>query len=141
MIDASPRTLKILAALVWYSGVVVLFYKSTRLLIEAERINPDQPWTWLAILGGLLLGIIKAKYLFKRVCLKNLLRIDSIQQPKLWQFYRVQFFIFLLMMIVLGSYAFRQAYGNYSMLITFGLIQISLATALLGSSDCFWKRI
>ena len=140
MLDSSSRTLKLLASLVWYSGAVVLFFKSTKLLLEAQSINSNPVWIWLAVLSGLLIGGIKAKYLFNRLCLKNLKRIDALRKPKLWQFYRIRFFIFLLSMILLGSFISRLAHGNYPVLITMAIVEISIATALLGSSNCFWKQ-
>ena len=140
MFNSSTRLLKLLASLVWYSGAVVLAFKSSRLLIEAQSINPELLWIWLAVLAGLMIGLIKAKYLFTRLCIKNLKRIDSLEQPKLWQFYRIPFFFFLLAMIVLGSFISQLAHENYSMLITMAIIDVSLATALLGSSHCFWQQ-
>ena len=140
MLYSSTRTLKLLASLVWYSGAVVLFFKSSKLLLEAQSINTNQTWIWLAVLTGLIIGGIKAKYLFKRLCIKNLKRIDALSKPKLWQFYRTRFFIFLFSMILLGSFISRLAHGNYPTLITMAIVEISIATALLGSSNCFWKQ-
>ena len=140
MFDASQRTLKLLAALVWYTGAVVLFIKSAGLLLDAESVNPDQSWTWLAVLSGLVLGGIKAKYLFNRLCFKNLSRILALKQPKLWHFYRVHFFIFLFFMISLGAFLSRLAHGDYPMLIAVAVVELSVATALLGSSGCFWRE-
>ena len=140
MLYSSTRTLILLASLVWYSGAVVLFFKSSKLLLEAQSINSNQTWIWLAVLSGLIIGGIKAKYLFKRLCIKNLKRIDALSKPKLWQFYRIRFFIFLLSMILLGSFISRLAHGNYPALITMAIVEISIATALLGSSNCFWKQ-
>jgi len=140
MFNSSTGLLRLLASLVWYSGAVVLAFKSSKLLIEAHSIHPGPLWIWLAVLSGLLIGFIKAKYLFTRLCIKNLKRIDSLKQPKLWQFYRIPFFFFLLAMIILGSFISQLAHGNYSMLITMAIIEVSLATALLGSSHCFWQQ-
>ncbi len=142
MFDASPRTLKLLAAVVWYSGVVALLIKSIRLLVVAEKINPEQHWVWLAALGGFVLGVIKAKYLFKRLCLKNLVRIDNLKHPKLWNFYRVHFFIFLFTMVSLGSTLsrFALAEGNYPLLVSMAFVELSVGMALLGGSICFWEK-
>ncbi|MCK5394486.1 MAG: hypothetical protein KAJ32_00765 [Gammaproteobacteria bacterium] len=140
MFDSSTRSLKLLAAMVWYSGAIVLSYKSSRLLLEAQNINTEQTWIWLAVLAGIMIGMVKAKYLFKRVCIKNLKRIDALKAPKLWQSYRTHFYFFLLAMIILGSFISRLAHGNYAALITMATIEVSLATALLGSSNCFWKK-
>ncbi len=140
MFDASRNTLKLLAALVWYSGVVVLTLKSTLLFIEANRIHPGASWTWLAILAGVTIGILKAKYLFSKLCIKNLKRIDSLERPKIWHFYRIHFFIFLFSMVTLGAFLSRQAYGDYTMLIVIAAVELSIAIALLGSSHIFWRE-
>lgn len=87
MFNAPPRTLKILASLIWHSGFIVLFTKSAGLLLDAENINPNQLWTWLAVFSGLVIGAIKARYLYSRLCIKNLNRITALKQPNLWHFY------------------------------------------------------
>ena len=138
MFNAAPKTLKLLASWVWYSGFIVLFIKSGKLLLEAERINPDQIWTWLAFLSGIFIGAVKAKYLYNKLCIKNLNRINALKQPKIWQFYRTRFFLFLCLMIILGHFLSQMAHGNYTMLITMAIIELSVGTALLGSSYCFW---
>ena len=138
--DTSPHTLKMLAALVWYSGFLVLFLKSTRLFLQADKLNHDQRVIWLAILMGFLIGVIKAKYLYQKLCLRNLKRINSIKQPRIWHFYRIQFFIFLASMIVLGLWLSKWTQDNSVMLIILAMIELSIATALLGSCHCFWKK-
>ena len=139
MFETTHHTLKILAAMVWCSGAVVLSYKSTRLLLEAASINTDMIWIGSTIIGGVVFGVFKAQFLFSKLCIKNLKRIKALQQPKLWQFYRTRFYFFLLLMVVFGSLVSRQAHGDYALLLTMSFIEISLATALLGSSICFWK--
>ncbi len=34
----------------------------------------------------------------------------------------------------------KLAQGNYIMLVSMAIIELSIATALLGSSHCYWKR-
>lgn len=141
MLNTSTQTLRILAALVWFSGAVVLFIKGFGMFFEAEQLNPGQLGTWLALSAGLLLGSIKARYLFSRLCIKNLRRIEALAKPRLWNFYRVRFYAFLLVVSLSGLYVSQQAHGDYSMLIVMIIIDLSLATALLASSNCFWKKI
>lgn len=140
MTEASPRTLKILAALVWYIGGFVLAVKGGALLREANLLKPEQDLSWLVILTGLLIGGVKAKYLFSRSCRKNLARIDQLNKPKLWQFYRPWFFLFLALMITLGASLSRMAHGDYAFLISVAILDFSLATALLASSYVFWQQ-
>ena len=139
LFDAQPSTLKILAALVWYSGFVVLYIKSSILFLEAYKINNDMTWTSLAVAIGFVAGAIKSKYLFRKLCIKNLKRINELQQPKIWQFFRIQFLIFLFSMIVLGLFLSQWIHGHYAMLLTMAVIELSIATALLSSSHCFWS--
>ncbi len=140
MLIASTRRLKILAALVWYVGGIVLLLKGSSLLVEAEALRPAQSWPWLAVVAGLLLGSLKAKYLFSKSCWKNLDRIAALEQPKLWQFFRPGFFVMLTVMILAGATLSRLAHNNYPFLIGVGALDLNLATALLGSSYVFWKH-
>ena len=136
----SSLTLKILAALLWYTGGVILVSKGSSLLREADMLKPAQTWIWLAIVIGLFLGGLKAKYIFSKSCIKNLARIDLLNEPKLWQFFRPGFFLLLTIMITAGATLSRMAHGNYAFLISVAILDISIAVALLGSSYIFWKH-
>ncbi len=67
MFSASTLTLKILAALLWYSGVIVLLSKGTSLLLEADSLQPGRHWTWLSIVLGLSIGGLKVKFIFRKI--------------------------------------------------------------------------
>jgi hypothetical protein len=140
MLVASARSLKILAALVWYAGGIVLLLKGRSLLVEAEALQPEHAWPWLGAVVGLVLGSLKAKFLFSKSCRKNLDRIAALEQPQLWQFYRPGFFVFLVLMITTGATLSRLAHDNYAFLISVATLDISIAIALLGSSYAFWKE-
>ena len=139
MFNTSTLTLKLLAALVWFSGAVVLFIKGFGMFFEAELLNPGHVWTWAALAGGLMLGNLKARYLFRRLCMRNLKRIEELTEPRLWDAYRVRFYIFLLIVSLSGLYVSQQAHGDYALLIIMTVVDLSLATALLASGSCFWK--
>ena len=132
------RILRMLAAITWYVGGVVLAAKGASLLIEAHDLRPGQCWVWLSVGVGLLAGAAKARYLFSKSCRKNLARIDRLTQPKIWQFYRPGFFMFLGLMIALGVFLSKMAHGNYTLLLCVAGLDFSIATALLGSSYVFW---
>ena len=140
MLVVSTRSLKILAALVWYVGGIVLLLKGGSLLVEADALKPEEDWPWLATVAGLFLGGLKAKYLFSETCRKSLDRIAALERPKLWQFFRPGFFVMLTLMILAGATLSRLAHNNYPFLIGVGTLDLSLATALLGSSYIFWKH-
>ena len=134
------RTLKILAALFMCIGGIILILKGGTLLIKADTLKPDQNWTLLSIIIGVFIGVLKAKYIFSKSCKKNLTRIDLLNKPKVWQFFRPGFFLFLTIMIVTGATLSRVAENNYIFLISVAILDISIATALIGSSYVFWKE-
>ena len=138
--NTSTGTLKILAALFWYSGGVVLLIKGYRLLAEAETIHPGLYWKWVALVSGGLIGSLKMKLIFIRSCRRNLERINNLREPKVWQFFRPGFFVFLILMIALGATLSRQAHSNYPFLLGVAALDLSIAVALLGSSIVFWKQ-
>lgn len=139
MFKVSHTILKFLAAFVWYAGSFVLLLKGRSLLLEAKAIQPDLIWPWLIAVGALLLGGVKAKYLFSKSCRKNLARIDALPRPQLWQFFRPGFFLALALMIATGVMLSRLAHGRYLPLLGVALLDMSLGTALLTSSIVFWQ--
>jgi hypothetical protein len=140
MLTVSTRSLNILAALVWYVGGIVLLLKGGSLLVEADALKPDQDWPWLAAVAGLLLGGLKAKFLFSKSCQKNLDRIAALDRRKIWQFFRPGFFVALTVMILAGATLSRLAHNNYPLLIGVATLDLGIAIALLGSSYVFWQQ-
>jgi hypothetical protein len=140
MLTVSIRSLNILAAVVWYIGGVVLLLKGRSLLVEAGTLNPQQGWIWLAVIAAIFFGSIKARFLFSKSCRKNLNRIANLNQPKIWQCFRPRFFVALAVMIATGATLSRLAQNNYPFLIAVGVLDLSLAVALLGSSIVFWQQ-
>lgn len=138
--STTHRTLKYLALLVWLTGPIVLALKSSELLLEAQALTPASLWVGSAIPLGIMVGLIKTKFIFRKACKKNLARIDAIAVPKIWQFYRPKFFLFLVIMILAGSFLSSMAHGNFPFLIFVGILDLSLATALFLSSTVFWQE-
>lgn len=137
----SHLMLKKLAALVWYIGVLVLAVKSSSLMLEVVKAGIHQFWIILAYAIGILIGWVKAKYMFETLCLKNLKRIYALKKPRIWQFYRPRFFVFLFLMVSLGKYLPGLIQGNNLMLILLAMLELSIAVALLISSQCFRERV
>lgn len=138
--QVSKNRLKTLALLTWYSGFVALFIKSYKLFVEAYTLDNDIENMSVALMSGVVFGLIKTKYIFIKSCQKNLRRIESLTNPKIWEFYRVRFFIFLATMISLGAYLSNSAHGNYWFLMGVAILDMALALALLLSSKAFWEK-
>jgi len=136
----NKRTLKILAAVVWYVGGIMLVRKAIILLNETESLRPDDIWPVFAVVGGVAVGAVKGRLLFNKACRKNLARIDALERPRWWLFFRPRFFLFLALMIAAGITLSRTAHGNYPFLIGVATLDITIATALLSSSIIFWRE-
>lgn len=141
MLTVSPRVLKVLAAAFWHIGGLVLLLKARSLLLEADSINGAAIWPWLAAGTAVLLGSLKAHYLFVKSCRKNMVRIDGLERPYLWQFFHPGFFAALTLMIATGATLSQLAHGHYPFLIGVALLDLSIAVALLGSSYVFWQNL
>ena len=129
----SHKTLKLLAMLTWITGGLVLSLKGYALFAEASGLRPGAELNSLPFIIAIPVGGLKARYLFLRACLKNLARIDTLPDPKPWQFFRVGFFLFLFSMIILGAWLSRWASGSYGSLLAVSSMDLTLAVALLGS--------
>ncbi len=140
MLTVSARTLNILAALVWYVGGSVLLIKGSTLLVEVHTLRPEMYWIWIVITAGLCFGGLKGKFIFSKNCQNNLVRIRSLDQPKVWQIFRPWFFVFLAAMIATGATLSRLAHDNYYFLIGVAILDFSIAIALLWSGYVFWKQ-
>lgn len=135
----SHDTLKLLAASVWYIGSVVLLIKGRSLLMEAHAIQTSLIWPGLVVVASLFLGFMKAKFIFSKSCRKNIVRIETLTQPKLWQFFRPVFFLALALMILTGATLSRLASGHYMGLHGVALLDLTIGIALLTSSIEFWQ--
>ena len=140
MENVSHRILKLLAALIWYVGVFILLTKGSELAQDAQELAPEKRGQMLAWIVGIVVGLIKTRFIFIKSCRKNLARIDALQKPKLWQFFRPGFFVALALMILLGATLSRVSQGNYAWLVGIAMLDISIGTALLVSSWQFWKQ-
>ena len=138
MLKTTKRTLVLLAAGVWYIGGIMLFRGGWELLFHARDMRPGSNWHWLFIVLGILLGIIQAATIFSRSCRKNLDRINALEDPRLWQFFRPGFFLALAVMITSGVLLDYFAQGNYFYMIALAGLDFALAISLLGSSVIFW---
>ncbi len=97
----------------------------------------DPAWATLAMAAGIVAGSLKAKFLFSHFCRRNLDRIAALEAPRIWQFFRPQFFLFLTLMIAAGVTLAKLATVSFAMLVLVVALDLSLAIALLGSLPLF----
>lgn len=137
VLTTSKSTLTVISGFVWLSGGVILLLKAASLNALAIALRPGEIWPWLAIAVALLIGGLKARYIFGGFCQKNLDRIAALENPQLWQAFRPGFYVFLATMVVLGATLSKLAIESYPALLALVILDISIAIALLGSSRVF----
>ena len=135
---SSKRTLVILAAVVWYIGGIMLFRSGLELVIQARELKGGTLWPVTFIIPGIVLGIIQAHFIFRHSCRKNIQRINQLEDPRLWQFFRPGFFLALVIMITSGILLDQFAQGHYFFMLTVAAVDFALTISLLGSSYVFW---
>ena len=140
MISTTKKTLVILSAVTWILGGIFLFLKGYSLLKEANTINSNMEIISAVMVTAFIVGLIKNRFIFSKFNLKNLNRIDNLEEPKIYQFFETRFFFLLCLMIVLGIILSRMAAGNYIALLAVGTLDLALATALIKSSTLFLKK-
>ena len=136
----SQRTLLFTAAIIWYGGGISLLFKGGVLIKNVYAIDPQSIWIYLAPILGIIIGLLKGRFLFSKSCEKNIKRIRALTDPRIWQCFRPGMLIFLAIMIPTGAWMSRAAVGNLTFLCLVGALDLSIACALLSSSIVFWKR-
>jgi hypothetical protein len=136
----SQRTLMITAAIIWYGGGISLLFKGGALIKNASASDAQSIWTYLAPILGIMIGLLKGRFLFSKSCEKNIKRIKALSNPRIWQCFRPGVLIFLAIIIPTGAWMSRAAAGNLTVLCLVGALDLSIASALLSSGIVFWKR-
>lgn len=127
------------AAFVWYGGGIALFLKAAALVKQAYLLNAASPWVFIVPVLGITIGLIKTKFIFNHACKKNILRIRSLETPRVWQCFRPGMLIFLAIIIPTGAMMSRMAAGKFGWLCAVATIDLSIGTALLLSGLLFFK--
>jgi len=135
----SHRTLIILAAIIWYAGGIILLLKGGALIKNAHVIDAQLVWTFIAASVGVIAGLLKGMSIFNKSCKKNIKRINTLANPRIWQCFRPGMLIFLAIIIPAGAWMSKAATGNYTLLCFVGALDLSISFALLTSSLAFWK--
>ena len=135
----TQRTLLIVAAFVWYAGGIALLFKGGALIKSAHLMDPQSIWAYTSGLAGIILGLVKGKFLFSKACSKNVKRIRGLENPRIWQCFRPGMLLFLAIIIPTGAWMSRAAAGNYTFLCIVGALDLSISFALLSSSIVMWQ--
>lgn len=116
-----------------------MLFKSGVLIKNAYLLDSQSIWSFIAVLVGVMAGLLKGRFLFSQSCTKNIKRIKSLPNPRIWQCFRPGMLIFLVIIIPTGAWMSRAAAENYTFLCLVGGLDLSISLALLSSSLVFWK--
>ncbi len=136
----SKRTLVYLAAAVWYIGGIMLLRSGLELIVQIRSLKEDTLWPVIFIVLGIGLGVLQALVIFTPSCRRNLQRINQLEDPHLWQFFRPGFFLALVVMISFGVLLNHLSQGHYYFMLGVAAVDIALTVSLLGSSYIFWTE-
>jgi len=129
----------VVASAVWYGGGLALFLKAAALVRGAYGLDAASPWTYATPVLGIVIGLIKTKFIFNHACSKNITRIRGLAAPRAWQFFRPGMIIFLAIIIPTGATMSRLAAGKFGWMCLVAGLDLSIGTALLLSGLLFWK--
>ncbi|CAE7325736.1 hypothetical protein AK812_SmicGene1421 [Symbiodinium microadriaticum] len=92
-----------------------------------------------SVVLGLLLGLAKGRFVLSKVAIKNIRRIESLQDPKPWQIFSLKFYPLMLGMMGL-SVALRKLFrsGFAGGMVTYGGLVSGIGTALFVSAFAYW---
>jgi len=129
------------AAFIWFCGGVVLVIKGCVMLKAAFALDPLMLWVVVTSAVGIIVGLIKAKFIFIHALKKNIKRIGNLSLPVYpWQCYRVGFFIFLAVVITLSKFMTSWSEGHFVYILLIAALDLSIATALLSTGFLFWQK-
>ena len=128
------KTVIALALAMWLGGATALVLKGVSLLRSAYSMDEAAAWPLIALVTGVIVGALKARFIMSRSAHKNIARIRALPEPRLWQFFSGPFFVALAAMIGAGVTMSGSAAGHFKWLCVVGGVDMSIGVALLLSS-------
>lgn len=136
----SHNTLKVLAATVWVTGGAVLLWFGAERLLEAATLLHTPAWPLLAGALGLVAGVFRGRLVFRRAAERNIRRIQCLETPRIWQFFRPAFFLALAAMIAAAVGLSLLAEAGAAARVVVGGLDWAIAFSLLVSARVFRIR-
>jgi len=136
----SHKLLLSIAALIWFTGGLFLLFKGYDLIAGAYTVRQNIPAPAAFLLAGLLLGIIKAVFIFNKSSIENIERIRKLDRPEVWQFYKPGLQVFLIIIIPSGIMLSKFSSGTFYPALSVGAVDISIGTALIISGFQYFKK-
>lgn len=140
---AGTTTLKIIAASVWLAAGSMLLVRGWGMLQRAqEEQGAGLPALYVSLAVGLLIGLLKGRYVLSRTARRNVRRIEALQNPRPWNAFTPRFVIVIGLMIGFGvGLRSLAAQGYLGGFIVAGGLYVGIGAALVVSAWGYtWRR-
>jgi ferrochelatase len=134
----SRRSLERLAALVWIGVGLMLLVRGGRMLVAHGEAG-GSPWGWLV--GGVLLGAAKGRFVLSRSAARNRARIAALESPRPWQVFAPRFWPLIAVMMGFGFGLRSLAEGGVLGWGLVGGLYAGIGAALLASSRAYFGAL
>ena len=132
--SVSHKVLFIEAILIWFAGFIACADLSSNLFLEVWKNNHDVSMISIGLSVGFIGGILQGYFLFRILAHRNLDRIIKLENPQIWNCYRIQFYIFFCMfditLLILSKYLVKENIGKIIFATIDMIVAISLGLSL-----------
>tara|TARA_B100000686_G_scaffold354723_1_gene466663 strand:+ start:3788 stop:4291 length:504 start_codon:yes stop_codon:yes gene_type:complete len=130
-----------IAGFIWVLVGSFLIYRGVVLYgLAAAEQQSTQNAIMISIITGLVIGLIKGRFVLSKTARRNRARIESLEQPvKIYQIFAPPFYGLIAGMILFGVFLRNQneMFGGYIVVAT---IYCGIGAALIISSLVYWKN-
>ena len=134
------RLLKI-AGLIWIVVGLFLIYRGSGLYnLAVIEQNTSKETLIISIILGVVIGIIKGKFVLSKTALRNRNRINQLVPPlRIYQIFSGPFYGLIVGMMILGFLLreFNSYLGGY---VVVASIYCGIGMALIAASSVYWKN-
>lgn len=129
---------KMISLFIWYSGIFVLSVKGWDHFHASWYGGTGPLAAGLAVSAALIMAVIRGRKLFSEHCRRNLMRIDAMENPRIYHAFSPSFFLALAAMMAVGMILSRLAEGHPFPQLAVAFLDWTLALSLLISSKEFY---
>lgn len=118
-----------LAAAIWLLGAIACGQLSSQLL-SAAAVAVNKTSLYVALSVSVIVGLLLGATLFRRLAMSNIDRIDALNAPRIWEAYRLRFYVLLVLFdggsVLLTDYLAKSATSRLAV----GSVDLAICVAL-----------
>lgn len=129
MVRVSHAFLLWLAAAIWLLGAIACGQLSSQLL-SAAAVAVNKTSLYIALSVSVIVGLLLGATIFRRLAMSNIDRIDALNAPRIWEAYRLRFYVLLVLFdggsVLLTEYLAKSATSRLAV----GSVDLAICVAL-----------